>query len=60
MTRSNGQPSSLAIDASAFVDTPWATREITCEALRLPEHEREIVLGIVRKLGEARYVGAAT
>jgi hypothetical protein len=28
------------------------TREITREALRLPEREREIVLGIVRQFGE--------
>ena len=27
------------------------TREITREALRLPEREREIALGIVRQLG---------
>jgi transcriptional regulator with XRE-family HTH domain len=30
------------------------TREITREALRLPEREREIVLGIVRQFGSAR------
>ena len=30
------------------------TREITREALRLPEREREIVLGIMRQFGEAR------
>jgi transcriptional regulator with XRE-family HTH domain len=30
------------------------TREITREALRLPEREREIVLGIVRQFGELR------
>jgi transcriptional regulator with XRE-family HTH domain len=30
------------------------TREITREALRLPEREREIVLGIVRQFGEGR------
>jgi hypothetical protein len=29
-----------------------ATCEITREALRLPEREREIVLGIVRQFGE--------
>jgi hypothetical protein len=29
------------------------TREITREALRLPEREREIVLGVVRQLEEA-------
>jgi hypothetical protein len=29
------------------------TRQISCEALHLPEHEREIVLGIVRQFGEA-------
>jgi hypothetical protein len=28
------------------------TREITREAVRLPEREREIVLGIVRQFGE--------
>jgi hypothetical protein len=28
------------------------TREITRETLRLPEREREIVLGIVRQFGE--------
>jgi len=28
------------------------TREITREALRLPEREREIVLGIVKQFGE--------
>ena len=30
------------------------TGKITREALRLPEREREIVLGIVRQSGEAR------
>ena len=30
------------------------TREITREVLRLPEREREIVLGIARQFGEAR------
>ncbi|MDQ3863513.1 MAG: hypothetical protein M3317_08450 [Actinomycetota bacterium] len=30
------------------------TREITRGALRLPERERNIVLGIVRQFGEAR------
>jgi len=30
------------------------TREITREALRLPEREREIVLGVVRQFGEPR------
>jgi len=30
------------------------TREITREALRLPERERRVVLGIVRQFGEAR------
>jgi len=30
------------------------TRQITGEALRLPEREREIVLGVVRQFGEAR------
>jgi hypothetical protein len=30
------------------------TREITREALRLPEREREIVFGIVREFGETR------
>jgi hypothetical protein len=30
------------------------TREITRQALRLPEREREIVLGIVRQFGEMR------
>jgi hypothetical protein len=29
------------------------THEITCQALRLAEHERGIVLGIVRQFGEA-------
>ncbi len=29
------------------------TREITREALRLPERERAIVLGVVRQLGDA-------
>ena len=27
------------------------TRQITCEALRLPERERQVVLGIVRQFG---------
>jgi hypothetical protein len=48
------RPLELAIDASAFVDAPYATREITRVALRLPEREREIVLGVVRQLGEVR------
>jgi hypothetical protein len=30
------------------------TREITRRALRLPEREREILLGIVRQFGETR------
>jgi hypothetical protein len=30
------------------------TREITRQALRLPERERQIVLGIVRQFGSAR------
>jgi transcriptional regulator with XRE-family HTH domain len=30
------------------------TREITLRAMRLPEREREIVLGIVRQFGEGR------
>ena len=30
------------------------TREITCGAMRLPEREKGIVLGIVRQFGEGR------
>ena len=36
------------------MDPDLSTREITREALRLPERESGIVLGVVRQLGEAR------